>query len=1519
MVLEDPEPGKGGASTVGRYIILGELGKGGMGVVYRVWDPALERTVALKMLLWGDLAGEEAHRRFLLESRAVAQLDHPGVVRVLDSGVHNGCPYFTMEYVNGQTLRARLEAEKTIPVEEAVRIVESLARTLHHAHLNGVVHRDIKPANILVDETGRPRISDFGIARLVAEGSSELTQAGQVLGTPAYMSPEQAAGLSNETGPRSDVYSLGALLYRLITGKLPFEDTSPRALLARFEMNAPSLRIHDPSLHPDLDVLCRKAMAPAVADRYDTADSLAEDAARFLRGEPVQASLPRLGRRLQWQLRKHRHQLLSVAGTLGLVAVLAVAWWGWVEHRAAEEQAAREAAAQRVLDNLQADLGPLWRDGREAEASRLLQNYLSQPEVGGTHAAVAARLFMARHELRAGRLENALEWEAQAYIFAEQPRDQLEVLAELSRAFAGAGARERLHALSRLMTRRQTETAARERLAEHQKTVGVLDRDLDVPGRTARGAAAAAYARLREQLAQVRETTWRADRVLPGLYARAGGSLAGGEAENGTAYTARPKKVGLYLASSAGGSSLPVQQLQEADAPAGTELAAPLFALGQLQNMTLLATTIYSPTTSALSSGIFTVQNGILAPLLLLPEGARLTSATFGDADGDGRLEYYLATGRRLQVVVQREEGGLRLARPVGALAGADSEVVGAFVADLDGDRQAELVVGLERWNAFDLRVFHRRLDGTFELLARRKVGALTALAPFPLSSGRQAILAVRGVAQELSNQFPVETPQGLAPGTWLLEYREGRLELLRHVPPPFQSARLERLTVGDFNQDGQSDFALQASFQDAPMMELPGEKQFMQLALGLGDNELATVTWPGLIPVIALQADADAAAELLVEETGKPLLLQLGAGGTPLQPLPPVGGDAGRAPGIETTDAPTWGRIEELLFLRLAAAAQPVMAQLAGTTIEPQAAARAFSRLGNVYREQARLGQAVEAFKRAAELDSTSPQALFLAAEVLAVLRRDAEELELRRSLLTRADLDAQVRQEQQRRIEQLKDRAERSWFVPSLTEPLEPFWRFPSPGTVLLQKDSLTLRATALPIELLKLAMDWEGQALSLEFGLEPRRLESAVGVVLELTPRGEGGAILALSVQRCDRAGKAMICLVDAASQTRLYEASRNDTGEFPALSVRLELDPQHGELSHEINGVAGALRVQPGTKLSGPLQLVVHSIPLTGSQQGLAELRLTHLRLAGVSAGRWPSVSTADRLEQLLVAGRRREVLESLADPTLPAGRRGLLSYVARCEPLQEVECRERLSELLRVESVDPARVSTLLLLDLRDQTAATLPPLLALEGRRALRRLATAWEGMAPTLPSDKAALERFAVGALALDTVALSPPSLPEQKSVEGTLAMARGIAWRRLEQPHYARRAFERVVQLDLQGIPEAWRLEGASQIFAFANAPLELAELALTVGKQEQARTLLRQGLARAADPLLFADQLLARVSLRGLLDEAPLSGTSIGALRGFQPVAYTLPSTAAGSSDARGETDGGSSVLAPMATPP
>jgi serine/threonine protein kinase len=295
----DPE-GTGTISLTGQglddYHLMEEIGRGGMGVVFKARQLSLNRTVAVKILLAGPAAGGQRLERFRAEARAVAQLHHPNIVAIYGVGEYQGAPFFSMEYVAGRTL-ADIVEERPLPPEVTAGYVQIIAEAIEYAHENGIVHRDLKPSNVLIDRLGHLRITDFGLAKRISSSQSpiaarhsSLTVTGQVLGSPSYLAPEQVGQKNGTVGPASDIYALGAILFHLLTGRPPFlSETVEGTLLQVLTTEPVGTRRLNPAVPRDLETICSKCLQKDASRRYASAKALAEDLGRFLNHRAILA------------------------------------------------------------------------------------------------------------------------------------------------------------------------------------------------------------------------------------------------------------------------------------------------------------------------------------------------------------------------------------------------------------------------------------------------------------------------------------------------------------------------------------------------------------------------------------------------------------------------------------------------------------------------------------------------------------------------------------------------------------------------------------------------------------------------------------------------------------------------------------------------------------------------------------------------------------------------------------------------------------------------------------------------------------------------------------------------------------------------------------------------------------------------------------------------------------------------------------------------------------------------------
>ena len=421
--------------TVTGYDLLGELGRGGMGVVYKARHRKLKRIVALKMILSGLHASDEDMRRFRLEAESVAKLQHPNIVQIYEVSEHDGRPYIALEFADGGSLEQKI-AGKPQDAQESAELVVSLASAMQLAHENDIIHRDLKPANILLTSEGIPRITDFGLAKRMDDDSKQ-TRSGALLGTPSYMAPEQAGGKSDSLGPPTDIYALGAVLYHMLTGRPPFQAASPLdtvILVLSEEPVAP--RKLNPVLAVDLETICLKCLEKDIHRRYSTAAELGQDLNRFLAGEPIQARPVTMVER-SWKWAKRRPAvagMISVSATAILVLLVGGAWYNSQLEKSliVAKTARQDEADQRIIAEDAKEIA----EARRVEAMHNLRKARRVVDTALTGISEIIQYYPGVQRVREGLLkEVAKEYEE----FASQQSDDFGIQLECGTAYLRLG------------------------------------------------------------------------------------------------------------------------------------------------------------------------------------------------------------------------------------------------------------------------------------------------------------------------------------------------------------------------------------------------------------------------------------------------------------------------------------------------------------------------------------------------------------------------------------------------------------------------------------------------------------------------------------------------------------------------------------------------------------------------------------------------------------------------------------------------------------------------------------------------------------------------------------------------------------------------------------------------------------------------------------------------------------------------------------------------------------------------
>ncbi|HHO49650.1 MAG TPA: serine/threonine protein kinase, partial [Deltaproteobacteria bacterium] len=1167
-------------------------------------DPGLRRRVALKVLLAGSFARARDIERFLREARAVARLDHPNIVKILEFDREGGGAWFAMEYVDGPNLLRRIRHQGALPWREAVDIAARLARALQHAHEQGLVHRDVKPNNVLLEDGNRPRLTDFGLALRQDEGEgTRLTRTGQVLGTPMYMSPEAASGDLGRIGPHTDVYGVGVVLYEMLTGKVPFEGSTPLAIIGAVLQGNPAPPRHlVPDIPRPVEIACLKAMRSDPADRYATAERLAEDLQRCLRGEPIQAAPPSLRARLRWFARRNR-TALGIA-TAALLASLAVGMGSTValRTRASTLARAREASALDNLRGVLARIDQLEAGGQPDEAERAWQAFVHHPQHRGTLALVDGWLARADHLHKAGDAQGRLAALGMAYAAAGRSRDQERALLALARGLREERRLDRLQEVVDTLRRRAPELARRPEVLRLHRDALAAQRDLK---RAAAVGGEGPIGRVLDALAKATPTPHHADEALPWPGSDGALLLRHGGSDRLQLVGATPGLEGIRSLR----IPLPAQRI----APLSGDRA--LLVVGTDHGVSLLR------------------ESQRRLQHIAGWGGGPLLSSASGDLDGDGRVEHYLGLGRELL----RLKGHNALYRdvPHPPTNASRSTINDLLVADVDQDGRDELIVAAGEWGAYDVRILGMD-DDVLSIRARSKLGVVEDLAALPDPEGRITVLAAKVDRYPNLQMFPPEAATGQPPGLWRLSLQDGALEQRRVL-----SVGCDRLTVGDLDGDGLHDVAAQCGDD-------------LLLMVQSSDGKLRDVWIQQLTLLAMVDVDPDPAMELVVADPdADEAVWVLGVGAEAPPTLLPTHHRAQPPPaGADPASADAWRRAEDLVYIgqiHQAADALEALAELQwGRSLGWEAVLRA----ADLHHARGAWAEAASLYLSAVdEVDEpTAIGALRAAAKAWRQEHALEEELAVLRRLRDAGALD----DDEARRLTVLVELADPPRAELTFDRPLDPHWRIDDP--LALQR----LRDQGLRIEafgdgtLAHVPVRWSVGVLELELELELERTEWDGGVEIGLAPRGWEIPDYSVTIEGQGGGEVVWPRLVCVASEHKLEQPLPG--GE--RLVVRLQLFANREGLSCGVEGPSIDWRGISDTRLPDPPEedwdLVIRA---TGGADTGGVVILHRITLEGATLAPDPPPGR-DHARQALVdgdpktaAGRRSSML--LDDPLLEA--------------------------------------------------------------------------------------------------------------------------------------------------------------------------------------------------------------------------------------------------------------------------
>jgi serine/threonine protein kinase len=952
-------------TRVAHYVLQHELGRGGMGQVFLARDTKLDRQVAIKFVI---VPGKAAVARFMAEARVTARCMHPNIVVIHEIDEHQGMPYTVLEYVQGESVSARLRGGPLPPARVAA-IMTQVARAIAAAHARGIIHRDLKPANILLGADGTVKVVDFGIAKFVAhpelegdgssspddEGHKDLTAADELVGTLHYLAPEQVR--RDTVDARVDLWGFGVTMFQMLAGQRPFHGLSRGEVIERLkDLDDPMRRLQDvaPNVPTALAEIVDRCLMKRADQRMPSAAELVaalealppqsgaqpvadgESTERMRARATVDAAMP--------PTRRHavpRRRRRAIGAVIALAVIALALFVTWRARRPAREDggggAASPAAVSRV-DALFAEIDRLERLGNTAEATRMYQAFLDEEREPG--AVALAWLHKGDRQRDRGEREAALDTYAGAYARAGDRELQRRALLALGELYREEWAWDRLAAAIDVLDRLPGPHTPRGEALRQQLRVATRDPQARSGATAISGPARELLAGRRADLAASSMMTADVDGdERPEVLSIEGGELItrSGDARRIIARRAAPGLTELRCAGR--------------DAAGAWAVAAP---------------SLRSPTWHILDLA------GGAPPASLdgLVQGPR-GHCMWADLDGDRRNELYLVVDHGLARVTQVAPPGqaLSLASPWQVqLVRLGSQVGDVLGGDLDGDGRGELVVALGEWRAYDVRVMRSAPDGTLRTDDRLRLGVISHLTSLGRdASGRALIAALKEDVYPSIRHLPADRPTGARAGMYVMTLGRDGLEIVRRIDLPARpgaGAVFRDLWSADLDGDGHRDVVTSVGrsndLREGDMVVLRGRPD--------GDFETSVVG--RVTPVGLVDSDADPASEMMVYLDGAPLPWVLGDGDQPVPrvdvvlvpeqaPPPSVRRDAGIA------DA--WRRAEELARIGRIEAAVSALRRIAALAGDPSVRGDALRRAGTLL--QARGLPAAEVFESLAHL----------------------------------------------------------------------------------------------------------------------------------------------------------------------------------------------------------------------------------------------------------------------------------------------------------------------------------------------------------------------------------------------------------------------------------------------------------------------------------------------------------------------------------------------------------------------
>jgi hypothetical protein len=1442
---------------VGRYLILSRLGAGGMGVVYAAYDPELDRKLAIKLLhvQSGASRATQGRERLLREAQAMAQLTHPNVIAVHDVGTLGDRVFVAMEFVEGRTLEDALP-EASEGWRGVLELFLPAGRGLAAAHSAGLIHRDFKPENVMVGDDGRVRVLDFGLARAQQQreetpvleelppsasrsraSSARLTQTGAVMGTPAYMAPEQHLGLS--TTAATDQFSFCVALHEALFGERPF----PGETLAALAFNVTEGRRRGAPKASTVPGWLRRAVNRGL------------DVDPERRWPSMEALLTALE---HFRVLEQRRRRLLIAGGSFVVAGLAfsgwLAWQSHVERRAAERLEAEASELLRVVD---AQLDEDVDAGRLEEADRVFRSFLGRDELNGTSAIAGAWMSRAKRRGALGRFEEQLEAHARAYVSSNALDSKRAALFGLADSFRKRWMWDELETVTntlveeaqlsetdaRILESRVAVAAAHRRLSEARRLAGT---QADAPGD-------ANSLTLIEPVLRALDGAVRVD-LSPTAVAQI--DIDGDD---------KPELVFAIRET---------QELVAVRADPSLEIVDRRPFPGKLKQRLTEFTTFEHPGEER--PLLFVSVRGAGKPdsnyLLRWGEsemetvhswsGELVVSSADADISGDGRNEHYLGVAwnaRDFYELVEEADDRWELRRPHPPTAHAQSDILGIESADTNADGKPELWVAAGPWRAYDLRALGCcTADGELEILGRQQVGSVSGLHPFLLADGSQVVVGSRVDRYPNARVFPADTPYGIPSGIYAFWLNEGGIQRKALELPPSAPVGVERSSArhtrtADLDGD---------TTQDLLFDVWGGSRHGVMVYRQLEDGRFVSLLLGSMTLLDVIEIDDDPTPELLVtlRDHGREVWV-LGAGTDSLPVFeetteervtqePPAAADP------EGVYFRTWSRAEDLLAMGLYALAAEVFAEAAVLAPDSKLQAAARFREAQMWELAGEDGTAASRFEEASQNPEWASRGLEAALEA----RLDAHEFgEARRlNALLLASSDGQ--EHARRRVNWLDDLAEPPSRVEfDFSRRLGDAWQIFTPGTLEWdpRRGGVRVQVAAGIGELATVPVEVTGDRVSLTIELDVERTEWESGVSIALRPKG---------AKRLDRLGLE----IRSEGGARIYNrdlACASPGSDQPDIQLRRIDGPGHTETvtatidfvrslqdlrcditSSSVGDLHGGSIPMGRYYAPGEYELVIQSLPASRHEAPLrASFLLRRIEILGAVPA--TSIDTPQtRANRHLSNGLPQRALEAYAlvdDPTWK-------EELGRAIALSALGQPKASATALRSSVEGAAQMPLGVLLAFRLHRTTLGPAFREVLGSRYPDWYERAWKDAITLHDEDTEVvssltqdLEQSDLAGGASDD---RPPHFP--------LLLARAAAWWAVGDVARAERDIETVMsRASTMGKVDPDDERSARLLHA---AHLRLAEMAIKTGDEQRALESARSALHYSRTPLLTRDAL-------------------------------------------------------------